>query len=278
METIECKNCGSSALELVGNEYVCQACGSRFQASELFSTPQSESTAQLSENERAELKRLKANLKDDHSLSKRVLELDPYDWEAYFYAYNIDYRDKFDKWLVCLQRSGLPVKEIEKILNAYYYEEQKKETINWHLNILKSAIDSSDPQTSYFELALKYLSDFKKNIHSNGIHIKSILGEEYSSLVQKWEEDCDDTCVRYTKELQNKRNMHEEKKRRLEENSRLQSKTNIAHGLASVIIGIILFIVGLVLTISCDSAVWIAIGGLGCLALLLIGVSRLNRS
>lgn len=236
METIECKNCGSSALELVGNEYVCQACGSRFQASELFSTPQSESTAQLTEEQKAELKRLKANLKDDHSLGRRVLELDPYDWEAYYYTYSLSPSNHFDRWLGCLQRSGLSVKEIENILSAYYYENQKKlvfESKDW-------VYYSNDPWWGdNLKKALSVLLDFKETLHSKEIHIKSILGEEYSSLIQKWEADWVDTSTRYTKQLQNK---HEEREKELEE----AIKKDSTYGWTAVVIGVIFCIVGFV--------------------------------
>lgn len=235
MESIECKNCGSPALELVGNEYVCRACGSKFQASDLFSTPQSESTTQLTEEQKAELKRLKANLKDDHSLKKRILELDPCDWEAYCYTYDLDYTERFDEWLVCLQRSGLSVKEIENILNTYYYEEKKKRTIEEHLSHLEYAVRSGKPQHSDFKYALTQLLDFKKKFHSKGLHIKSILGDEYSGLVQKWESDWDDTTRRYTKELQNKRNEVGDKRKK---------KKNLGIGL--IIIGVITMIGGVV--------------------------------
>lgn len=256
MESIECKNCGSSALELVGNEYVCQACGSRFQASELFSTPQSESTAQLTEEKKAELKRLKANLKDDHSLHKRILELDPYDWEAYFYAHGADN----DKWLVCLRQSGLSVKEIESILNTYYYEEKKRMAVTSYLensNMYRHALDVDH----HYKLALESLLNFKKSLNSRGIHIISILGEDYSALVQNWESDWDNTCRRYTKELTDKRDRivrayYEEKK-----NLRKS-------GWLMVIAGSVLSVIGLILTFYFYSILALSLGlGVGVLVI-----------
>ena len=252
METIECKNCGSSALELVGNEYVCQACGSRFQASELSSTPQSESTVQLSEDQKAELKRLKANLKDDHSLSKRILELDPYDWEAYYYAHGTD-----DKWLDCLKQSGLPVRDIESALSTYYYEDQKRSAIERHLEKIKKWGNSLSFRDDYMKEALTVLLDFKKTLHSKGIHIKSILGEEYSSLIQKWEADWEISCAKYTNEITNL--LESDRK---QQEYRLKEKKRHAH---KVILGMIMVVLGIILgfcsvDLSWDSSPVLVVG------------------
>lgn len=262
MESIECKNCGSSALELVGNEYVCRACGSRFQASELFSTPQSESTVQLTEEKKAELKRLKANLKDDHSLHKRILELDPYDWEAYFYAHGTDN----DEWLDCLRQSGLSVKEIESILNTYYYEEKKRMAVTSYLENSNMYRDASESSGDHYKLALESLLNLKKSLNSRGFHIISILGEDYSALVQNWESDWDNTCRRYTKELTDKsdrigREFREKNRANYEKKKNVRKS-----GWLVVIAGSVLIVIGIILARYFESILALFLGiGVGSL-------------
>ncbi|MEE1112444.1 MAG: hypothetical protein UH077_04590 [Bacteroidales bacterium] len=192
MDNLTCNMCGSPDVKLEGNYYICNSCGSKYKSHDFNELSSNERI--LTEEEKAELERLKTYLEKDHSLAKRILELEPNNWLAYRIEYYVG-----DRWFELLRDSGMTQKEIEKALTIHYYEKEKSsfsKLLEYYSSVGKISDSSIDK--------------FFKNLNSTCLHILSILGDEYSELTKSWQEDAEkfiDECKETVK-----RNLKEEKK------------------------------------------------------------------
>ena len=218
MDNLTCNMCGSPDVKLEGNYYICNSCGSKYRSHDFNELSSNERT--LTEEEKAELERLKTYLEKDNSLAERILELEPNNWLAYRIEYGVD-----DRWFELLRDRGMTQKEIEKALTIHYYEKRKDYFVKYQCDLF---FDSN-------------IDKFFKDLNSKSLHILSILGDEYSELTKSWQEDAEkfiDEC----KETE-KRNL-EEKKERDEKEDRNEIITTIftaigcLGGIASLALGI----------------------------------------
>lgn len=171
MDNLTCNMCGSPDVKLEGNYYICNSCGSKYKSSDFNDSSSNERI--LTEEEKAELERLKTYLEKDHSLAKRILELEPNNWLAYWIEYGVN-----DRWFELLRDSGMTQKEIEKTLTIHYYEKEKD-----------YFVEEADLEECYREIDEDVIDDFFQDLNSTCLHILSILGDEYSELTKSWQED-----------------------------------------------------------------------------------------
>lgn len=171
MDNLTCNMCGSPDVKLEGNYYICNSCGSKFKSHDFNELSSNERT--LTEEEKAELERLKTYLEKDHSLAKRILELEPNNWFAYWIKYGVN-----DGWFELLRDSGMTQKEIEKVLTIHYYKKEKD-----------CFVEDADLEECYGEIDEDVIDDFFQDLNSTCLHILSILGDEYSELTKSWQED-----------------------------------------------------------------------------------------
>lgn len=199
MDNLTCNMCGSPDVKLEGNYYICNSCGSKYKSHDFNELSSNERT--LTEEEKAELERLKTYLEKDHSLAKRILELEPNNWLAYRIEYYVD-----DRWFELLRDSGMTQKEIEKALTIHYYEKEKSsfsKLIAYYSSVGKISDSSIDK--------------FFQDLNSKCLHVLSILGDEYSELTKSWQEDAEkfiDECQKIVK-----RNWKEEKEKEKKEDN-----------------------------------------------------------
>jgi hypothetical protein len=211
--------CGSPDVKREGNYYICNSCGTKRVINE--DNESLNENKELTESQKAELERLIANLEKDHSLAKRILELEPNNWLAYRIEYYVD-----DRWFELLRDSGMTQKEIEKALTIHYYEKRKDYFVKYQRGLF---FDSN-------------IDKFFKDLNSKSLHILSILGDEYSELTKSWQEDAEkfiDEC----KETE-KRNLEEEKEKENRENRRV--------GNGFLIAGIIITVIAVIVCILVD--------------------------
>ena len=182
MDNLTCNMCGSPDVKLEGNYYICNSCGSKYKSHDFNELSSNEII--LTEEEKAELERLKAYLEKDHSLATRILELEPNNWFAYWIKYGAT-----DRWFELLRDSGMTQKEIEKALTIHYYEKKK----DYFVKYLRCY---------WGEINGDYIDNFFKELNSKCLHILSILGDEYSELTKSWQEDAEkfiDECKKTIK-------------------------------------------------------------------------------
>lgn len=202
MDNLTCNMCGSPDVKLEGNYYICNSCGSKYKSSDFNDSSSNERI--LTEEEKAELERLKTYLEKDHSLATRILELEPNNWLAYWIEYGVN-----DRWFELLRDSGMTQKEIEKSLTILYYE-KKKSSFSKRLEYYSSYSDDgkiSDSDIDYFF----------KDLNSRCLHVLSILGDEYSELTKSWQEDAEKFIDEFKKIV--KRNWKEKKEKEKKEDN-----------------------------------------------------------
>jgi uncharacterized Zn finger protein (UPF0148 family) len=236
--------CGSPDVKREGNYYICNSCGTKRVINE--DNESLNENKELTESQKAELERLIANLEKDHSLAKRILELEPNNWLAYRIEYYVD-----DRWFELLRDSGMTQKEIEKALTIHYYEKEKSsfsKLLKYYSSVGRKIPDSD-------------IDKFFKNLNSKSLHILSILGDEYSELTKYWQEDATkfiDECKKIAK-----RNWKEEKEK--------DNRTGNGFLIAGIIITVIAVIV-CILVDDRDANIPIAIAsGLVVLTCILMG-------
>ena len=193
MDNLTCNMCGSPDVKLEGNYYICNSCGSKYKSSDFNDSSSNERI--LTEEEKAELERLKTYLEKDHSLAKRILELEPNNWFAYWIKYGVN-----DRWFELLRDSGMTQKEIEKTLTIHYYKKGKD-----------YFVEDADLEECYGEIDEDVIDDFFHDLNSTCLHILSILGDEYSELTKSWQEDAKKFIDECNKTV--KRDWEEEQKR-----------------------------------------------------------------
>ena len=242
MDNLTCNMCGSPDVKLEGNYYICNSCGSKYKSSDFNDSSSNERI--LTEEEKAELERLKTYLEKDHSLATRILELEPNNWLAYRIEHGVD-----DRWFELLRDSGMTQKEIEKALTIHYYEKKKDYFVKYECGL-------------FFD---RNIDKFFEDLNSTSLHILSILGDEYSELTKSWQED----APKFIDEVKKKRE-EEEKEKREEENRKDRRAGNVM-----LIIGIILAVIVVIVCILVnDDAVWMSLGitgGLIAFSLILVG-------
>lgn len=186
MDNLTCNMCGSPDVKLEGNYYICNSCGSKYKSSDFNDSSSNERI--LTEEEKAELERLKTYLEKDHSLATRILELEPNNWLAYRIEYYVD-----DRWFELLRDSGMTQKEIEKALTIHYYEKEKSsfsKLLKYYSSVGRKISDSD-------------IDNFFQDLNSKCLHVLSILGDEYSELTKSWQEDAEkfiDECKKIVEE------------------------------------------------------------------------------
>ena len=219
MDNLTCNMCGSPDVKLEGNYYICNSCGSKYRSHDFNELSSNERI--LTEEEKAELERLKTYLEKDNSLATRILELEPNNWLAYRIEYGVD-----DRWFELLRDSGMTQKEIEKALTIHYYEKRKDYFVKYQCDL-------------FFD---RNIDKFFKDLNSKSLHILSILGDEYSELTKSWQEDAEkfiDECKKTEK-----RNLEEEKEKENRENRRV--------GNGFLIAGIIITVIAVIVCILVD--------------------------
>lgn len=242
MDNLTCNMCGSPDVKLEGNYYICNSCGSKYKSHDFNELSSNERI--LTEEEKAELERLKTYLEKDNSLATRILELEPNNWLAYRIEHEVD-----DRWFELLRDSGMTQKEIEKALTIHYYEKRKDYFVKYQCGL-------------FFD---RNIDKFFKDLNSKSLHILSILGDEYSELTKSWQEDAEkfiDECKKTEK-----RNFEEEKEK--------ENRKDRRAGNVMLIIGIILAVIVVIVCILVnDDAVWMSLGitgGLIAFSLILVG-------
>lgn len=247
MDNLTCSMCGSPDVKLEGNYYICNSCGSKYKSYDFNNSSSNERT--LTEEEKAELERLKTYLEKDHSLAKRILELEPNNWLAYRIEYSVN-----DRWFELLRDSGMTQKEIEKALTIHYYESEK--------SFFSKLLGNCSYDGKIFD---SDIDDFFQALNSACLHILSVLGDEYSELTKSWQEDAEkfiDECKEIVK-----RNWEEEKEK--------ENRKDRRAGNVMLIIGIILAVIVVIVCILVnDDAVWMSLGitgGLIAFSLILVG-------
>lgn len=196
MDNLTCNMCGSPDVKREGNYYVCNSCGTKRMLNE--DNESLNENKELTESQKAELERLIANLEKDHSLSDRILELDPKNCLAFYYNHvaGKGNRSSFlDEWLKLLGESGMSQKEIEDMLIIGYdwYHKRCIGDLNWKLSELYQ--ECFDVEVWEERLRL-YDDDDKKNEKYGQYYLKESDSLDYY-VVKLEETHKDPRCTMY---------------------------------------------------------------------------------